>query len=143
MSDYLGTQSLPYQSMLTTAPPGEWTGPKIISTSPLTHYLCATIVAHCFLPHPDCETMGFPGQSTSLAPSSQCTVLQSSLPSVKRRMKMTERGRPYDIGHHLKSKASAARAQGALDENCPAASFARPGEDSGIRSRSCSRCVIM
>ena len=74
--------------------------------------------------------MGFPGQSTSLAPSSQCTVLQSSLPSVKRRMKMTERGRPYDIGHHLKSKASAARAQGALDENCPAASFARPGEDS-------------
>ena len=31
-----------YRSTLTTATPGEWTGPKTISTPPLTHYLCAT-----------------------------------------------------------------------------------------------------
>ena len=45
-------------------------------------------------------------------------------------MKMTERGRPYNISHHFRSKASVARVQGASDENCPAASFACPGEDS-------------
>ena len=121
-----------YHSTLTTATPGEWTGPKTISTPPLTHYLCATTVAHYFLPHPGCETTGFPGQSTSLAPSSQS---QSSFPGVKPRIKMTERGRPYDIGHHFRSKASAARVQRARvrhasDENCRAASFPRPGEDS-------------
>ena len=130
MSDYLRTQTLPYQSTSTTAPPGEWTGPKTISTPPLTHYLCATTVAHYFFPHPNCETTGFSGQSTSLAPSSQCTVPQSSSPGVKRRSKMTERGRPYDIGHHFRSKASVARVKGASDESCPAASFACPGEDS-------------
>ena len=64
-------------------------------------------------------------------------------PSIKLRMKMTERGRPYDIGHHFKSKAFATRVQGAADEKPSAISFARSGEDSlEYAQRLALACVI-
>lgn len=45
-------------------------------------------------------------------------------------MKVTERDHPYDIGYRFKSKAFAARVQGAADEKPSAASFAWPRGDS-------------
>jgi len=83
-----------------------------------------------FLSLPDCEMTGSPDQTTSLAPSSQYTAPQSSFPGVKRHMKSTPRSRPYDTGHHSKSKASAVQVQGAADEKLLDWSFARPKGDS-------------
>ena len=130
MSDSSRKQPLPYQSTLATALPGEWTGPRKISTPPPRHGISVLSQPLTgFLPHPDCETTGYPGQSTSLAVS-QCNVPRSSFPGVKRQMKVTERDHPYGISFRFKSKAFAARVRGAADEKPSAASFAWPGGDS-------------
>lgn len=134
MSDFFRTQSLPYQNILMTAPPGEcvdvgWSEENQQATSHAGIPVLPQSLTG-FLPLLDYETTGSPGQTTSLAPSSQCTTPRSSFPGVKRHMRSTARGHPYEIGHHSKSKASAGRVQGVLHEMSLSSNFARPGGDS-------------